>query len=1301
MFFSYKNVRDSCFQFSQKLVLRQILTFLCFLLFSFSVFSANGPDNMGRTDYDLDNDGLIEINDLADLDEIRTSLDGKSLYQANVGCPTLTDGKLDGCIGYELTADLDFDTNADGRMDEKDTYWNSGLGWNPLGRRLSPVGTTHLYTFNAIFQGNGHTIKNLYINRPDSNVIGLFAYPYNATIKNLGLTGNLGSITGAGAVGSIAGQASSAHLEAIFNSLSIKSSSSAGGIIGENFRGVVIKNSTNYGKIQGTAAGGLVGYIYGKLSIFNSLNIGLVKTNKIESDILGGLVGGGRNREPLIVSHSYWAKDLSQQDNSYISTESTGYIGLSASILRCATQANTTHSNSNCVSSDSSSEDLTKTMPLFKDWDNTIWDFGTSDQMPILRLGIKYRDSDADGILDDLDAFPLNYAASVDSDNDGHPDHWLASCDSRCIKNSKLTLDKFQTNSSAWKDADNDGLPDTCNANCLNSGLKLDTHLNDFDNDGIVNNLDIDDDGNGKKDVDTDDDGLIEIDNLAKLNAIRFSLEGHGLKMTTDTAINSEGCPFVIINGKNKQACHGYELTQDLNFDTNDDGEMDTHDVYWNTSKGWDPIGSKKTPFSAVFQGNGHVLKNLYINDPNSNYIGLFAVTNNASIKQVGLIGLLGSITGDVYVGSFIGKATNTRLETAFNSIKINGSFVGGLIGKAQYGVVLRNTLNIGEIQGAAAPAGLISHNESYDLSIINSLNIGKVKGGDNRAGLLASGYPPNVTYSYWAQDLSQQRGSLPISFVTGNYDSTSYIGLNASVLRCAIQGNTTSNNSQCVSSDGEAEGLNKALILYNGWDDEIWDFGTNDQLPGLKLGNKIYRDSDGDGLLDEDDNKPLDYDNDGITDKKDSFPLNVAASVDADNDDKPDFWNDTCDPTCRASSGLLKDSYLNDTDNDGVSNDTDQEFNKDNGKPNLINVGADIKVSVNSENSSQFIMSEAMFDKLFTNVSAIDAVDGTNLALLPSINDKVLERYQYEPFVLPSGLQVIKWVAVDQSGNISNTIGQNIFVYPQVRFALAKSVIGKASTARILAQLSGESPEYPIHIDVIIDGKTTTALQADVVKSFDFTKKQTVVIEAGNNAENLNTEAPLLVSILDNDISESDKLLTLELDRARIGNDTTNHKYLLINDQEKTHALTITDKNLAPKVTLEVKQGGKIVTSAIRNTQEVTITAIISDPNGKDQHNLEWHVDSLYIEAAYGRTITFNPSQQLEGNYLVSVKVIDNGIGTLSDRNEINIMIVNAAIGTTSSNDSSGGGALSWLTFIMLILFTFRKCRQEETIVF
>ena len=50
-----------------------------------SALSAQAAD--GRSDYDLDDNGLIEIHDLADLHEIRNNLDGFTLYGDSSGCP--------------------------------------------------------------------------------------------------------------------------------------------------------------------------------------------------------------------------------------------------------------------------------------------------------------------------------------------------------------------------------------------------------------------------------------------------------------------------------------------------------------------------------------------------------------------------------------------------------------------------------------------------------------------------------------------------------------------------------------------------------------------------------------------------------------------------------------------------------------------------------------------------------------------------------------------------------------------------------------------------------------------------------------------------------------------------------------------------------------------------------------------------------------------------------------------------------------------------------------------------------------
>ena len=117
-------------------------------------------------DYDTDGDGLIGISNLAQLDAMRYDLDGNG-YAGTVAAyaaafPSALDRMfgcgLDGCSGYELLADLDFDTDGDGTVDSDDDYWNDGDGWQPIG--WDSRGFPRF--FNATFEGNEHTLSNLF-----------------------------------------------------------------------------------------------------------------------------------------------------------------------------------------------------------------------------------------------------------------------------------------------------------------------------------------------------------------------------------------------------------------------------------------------------------------------------------------------------------------------------------------------------------------------------------------------------------------------------------------------------------------------------------------------------------------------------------------------------------------------------------------------------------------------------------------------------------------------------------------------------------------------------------------------------------------------------------------------------------------------------------------------------------------------------------------------------------------------------------------------------------------------------------
>ena len=157
-----------------------------------SGFDPTASAQTPATDYDADDDGLIEVASEAQLNAIRWDLDGSGVVEAAanattyaaafptpaamMGCPAAA------CTGYELAADLDFDTDGSGKTSEAgDTYWNIGVGWEPIGD-----GTTN---FTATFDGNGHTIRNLFINRTTDN-IGLFGVTgTGSVIRNVKLTG--------------------------------------------------------------------------------------------------------------------------------------------------------------------------------------------------------------------------------------------------------------------------------------------------------------------------------------------------------------------------------------------------------------------------------------------------------------------------------------------------------------------------------------------------------------------------------------------------------------------------------------------------------------------------------------------------------------------------------------------------------------------------------------------------------------------------------------------------------------------------------------------------------------------------------------------------------------------------------------------------------------------------------------------------------------------------------------------------------------------------------------------------------
>ena len=184
---------------------------------------------------DIDGDGLIEISTASMLNNIRFNLAGSSYKISeednpgdSTGCPPTnpqTNPPTYSCRGYELTADIDLlnlldtnkngsidtirkvllDKNKDGDKSDDGEYvdvidTSQDTSWVPIGNSNTP--------FTGIFDGNSHTIANLWINSPAESV-GLFGLTDgingNVQIKNIGVSG-LVFATGAEDAGGLVGR---------------------------------------------------------------------------------------------------------------------------------------------------------------------------------------------------------------------------------------------------------------------------------------------------------------------------------------------------------------------------------------------------------------------------------------------------------------------------------------------------------------------------------------------------------------------------------------------------------------------------------------------------------------------------------------------------------------------------------------------------------------------------------------------------------------------------------------------------------------------------------------------------------------------------------------------------------------------------------------------------------------------------------------------------------------------------------------------------------------------------------------
>ncbi|MCL2284084.1 MAG: hypothetical protein FWC26_12280 [Fibromonadales bacterium] len=226
----------------------------------------------------------------------------------------------------------------------------------------------------------------------------------------------------------------------------------------------------------------------------------------------------------------------------------------------------------------------------------------------------------------------------------------------------------------------------------------------------------------------------------------------------------------VLVNGNPSVSFEGKTIRLESNINLN--------------KKEWTSIGSESTPFKGSFNGNGKVIKNLSINKPAADNLGLFGYASGAKISNLGLDSV--DVKGRNSVGSISGNGGKIANSYVRGNIEGNGN-LGGIMGYgpkvwADSANVVANSYFVGKItkntnQGSSG--GIIgNYTGSSDIRLVRNsyYNSDSVNSSADPAKSLTN---PYSGYGISTDDMKSEdfRKRLQTNVQMYNEISNNYIG--------------------------------------------------------------------------------------------------------------------------------------------------------------------------------------------------------------------------------------------------------------------------------------------------------------------------------------------------------------------------------------------------------------------------------------------------------------------------------------------------------------------------------------------
>ncbi len=759
--------------------------FLCYVATMFAQFSGSGSGT--------ENDPYLILNPIQ-LSQMRNFLNQSGVY-------------------FKLMANI----NVEEFIEDE---WSS-QGWMPIGTSSAP--------FKGVLDGNGKSISGFWINRPNTDNVGLFANTDGATIKNL--TVNITSIKGKAYVGGLIGNSNSTTISgsSVITTIEITGSGNyVGGFIGKSGNGsitdcrVSCKNITgsNYvggisgdgGTIstchaKGTINGGdYVGGIAGQSGNMTGCNFsGDVNGNSYVGGIcgktgshvtscyavahvnasgnqVGGLIGEGKYNN---LRDSYFSGTISGNE------QVGGLVGRQYGGEICRCYANTTISGAKAIgglvgSFGASSSFLRANVAICTSIKATIGNVGRiyGEKGSYVTIG-------AMGTAEENKAWnkAIIVSAGVAQEIEDNEQNG-ASVSATTLKLKATYVAMGWDFNDTWAIQETECYPymksQTAPPVIQSALVSGATTISGKCVDGGTVTLEID--GVKQEKVSSGHNFSFTVSPLQAGHEVRVSAKAEGKEMsyyTTETVAylgkGTEADPYQVYTATDLTQVYRrgyYKLMNDIDL-------MDYINEF-SPTEGWQSIGRDGSETIHI-DGNGHKVTGLWSNSTRDN-TGLFSCFANGTIKNLTVKTAKNKqVKGGANTGILIGKMINGTIENcSVEGTVADGTPVGGMVGLFDGGTISKCQANVAITTTLAT---------SYVGGLVGETTGGTIDQCFTEGTLTGTG-----SESYVGGLIGKNQGTLTNSYstavVTSSYNAAGVVAYNYGLVdKCFASGNLHSNN--------------------------------------------------------------------------------------------------------------------------------------------------------------------------------------------------------------------------------------------------------------------------------------------------------------------------------------------------------------------------------------------------------------------------------------------------------------------------------------------------------------------------